>query len=104
MELRQLRYLVALAEERSFTRAAENEHVAQPALSQQIRRLESELGLALGERTTRRVSLTDAGELLVVRARRVLAELEAADTELQAPRGVTTRDVTHGAVDRKSGA
>src|ERR1035437_10390225 len=91
MELRQLRYLVALAEERSFTRAAENEHVAQPALSQQIRRLESELGLALVERTTRRVSLTDAGELLVVRARRVLAELEAADTAVQGPRGGTPR-------------
>ena len=98
MELRQLRYLVALAEERSFTRAAENEHVAQPALSQQIRRLESELGLALVERTTRRVSLTDAGELLVVRARRVLAELEAADTELQALRGLTTGHVTIGAM------
>src|ERR1035437_8771237 len=97
MELRQLRYLVALAEERSFTRAAENEHVAQPALSQQIRRLASERGLALVERPTRRVSLTDAGELLVVRARRVLAELEAADTELQAPRGVTKRDGTTGA-------
>jgi LysR family transcriptional activator of glutamate synthase operon len=98
MELRQLRYLVALAEERNFTRAAENEHVAQPALSQQIRRLEDELGLALVERTTRRASLTDAGELLVVRARRVLAELEAADTELQALRGLTTGHVTIGAM------
>src|ERR1035441_8377612 len=108
MELRQLRYLVALAEERNFTRAAEHEHVAQPALSQQIRRLEEEVGLALVERTTRRASLTDAGELLVVRARRVLAELEAADTELQALRGLTTGHVTIGAmhtmgpVDRKS--
>jgi LysR family transcriptional regulator, transcription activator of glutamate synthase operon len=98
MELRQLRYLVALAEERNFTRAAANEHIAQPALSQQIRRLESELGLALVERTTRRVSLTDAGELLVVRARRVLAELEAAKTELEALRGVQTGHVTVGAM------
>ena len=98
MELRQLRYLVALAEERNFTRAAEHEHVAQPALSQQIRRLEEEVGLALVERTTRRASLTDAGELLVVRARRVLAELEAADTELQALRGLTTGHVTIGAM------
>src|ERR1039458_9383764 len=86
MELRQLRYLVALAEERNFTRAAENEHVAQPALTQQSRRLEDEVGLALVERTTRRASLTDAGELLVVRARRVLAELEAADGEPQRAR------------------
>ena len=78
MELRQLRYLVALAEELSFTRAAANEHVAQPALSQQIRRLEEEVGLALVERTTRHVALTDAGQLLVVRARRMLSELEAA--------------------------
>jgi LysR family transcriptional activator of glutamate synthase operon len=98
MELRQLRYLVALAEERNFTRAAGNEHVAQPALSQQIRRLEDELGLALVERTTRRASLTDAGELLVVRARRVLAELEAAHTELEALRGLTTGHVTIGAM------
>ncbi|MGH2913734.1 MAG: LysR family transcriptional regulator, partial [Solirubrobacteraceae bacterium] len=73
MELRQLRYLVALAEELNFTRAAEREHVAQPALSQQIRRLEDEVGLALVERTTRHVALTQAGEVLVVRARHVLA-------------------------------
>src|SRR5450755_3758951 len=98
MDLRQLRYLVALSEEQNFTRAAAREHIAQPALSQQIRRLEDELGLALVERTTRRASLTDAGELLVVRARRVLAELEAADTELQALRGLTTGHVTIGAM------
>ncbi|HEY3727626.1 MAG TPA: LysR substrate-binding domain-containing protein [Solirubrobacteraceae bacterium] len=98
MELRQLRYLVALAEERNFTRAAASEHIAQPALSQQIRRLEAELGLALVERTTRRVSLTDAGELLMVRARRILAELEAAETELQALRGMYTGHVTIGAM------
>ena len=96
MELRQLRYLVALAEERNFTRAAAAEHIAQPALSQQIRRLEDELGLALVERTTRRVTLTDAGELLVVRARRILAELEAAGTELQALSGMFAGHVTIG--------
>ena len=61
MELRQLRYLVALADERHFTRAAAREHIAQPALSQQIRRLEQEVGLALVERTTRRVTVTEAG-------------------------------------------
>jgi LysR family transcriptional regulator, transcription activator of glutamate synthase operon len=98
MELRQLRYLVALAEEHNFTRAASSEHVAQPALSQQLRRLENELGLALVERTTRRVSLTEAGELLVVRARRILAELESAQTELQALRGMYTGHVTIGAM------
>src|SRR5438309_870298 len=75
MELRQLGYLVALAEERNFTRAAEREHIAQPALSQQIRRLENELGLALVERTTRHVAMTDAGLAAVARARRLLREL-----------------------------
>lgn len=98
MELRQLRYLVALADELNFTRAAEREHVAQPALSQQVRRLEEEVGLALVERTTRHVALTDAGELLVARARRVLAELAAAGTELQGLRGVDIGHVTIGAM------
>ena len=67
-------------------------------MSQQIRRLEDELGLAVVERTTRRVKLTDAGELLVVRARRILVELEAAETELQALRGMYTGHVTIGAM------
>jgi LysR family transcriptional regulator, transcription activator of glutamate synthase operon len=98
MDLRQLRYLVALAEELNFTRAAANEHIAQPALSQQIRRLEEELGLALVERTTRHVSLTEAGQLLVVRARRILAELDAAQSELAAVRGVDIGHVTIGAM------
>lgn len=98
MDLRQLRYLVALAEELNFTRAAANEHIAQPALSQQIRRLEDELGLALVERTTRHVSLTEAGQLLVVRARRILAELDAAGAELAAVRGVDIGHVTIGAM------
>lgn len=98
MDLRQLRYLVALSEELNFTRAAAAEHVAQPALSQQIRRLEEEVGIGLVERTTRRVSLTEAGELLVVRARRILAELETAAAELQALRGVDVGHVTIGAI------
>ncbi len=98
MELRQLRYLVALAEERSFTRAAAREHIAQPALSQQIRRLEAEVGVALVERTTRRVSLTGAGEMLVARGRRVLVEVEAAQAELQALTGIHTGLVRIGAM------
>ena len=98
MEVRQLRYMVALAEERSFTRAAEREHIAQPALSQQIQRLEREVGLALVERTTRRVTITEAGELLVARARRILAELAAANDELQSLRGVQAGHVTVGAI------
>jgi LysR family transcriptional activator of glutamate synthase operon len=96
MDLRQLRYLVALAEELNFTRAAAREHVAQPALSQQIRRLEDELGLALVQRTTRSVTITDAGEMLVRRARMIIAELEAAMEEMQALRGAWTGRVRLG--------
>jgi DNA-binding transcriptional LysR family regulator len=96
MELRQLRYFVALAEELNFTRAAAREHIAQPALSQQIRRLEDEVGLALVERTTRRVALTDAGTALVARARRIVAEVDSAHDEMQRLSGVQTGRVTVG--------
>jgi LysR family transcriptional activator of glutamate synthase operon len=82
MELRQLRYLVALAEEQHFTRAAQRLHIAQPALSQQIAKLERELGVALVERTTRRMAFTAAGELLLAHARRMVAEEAAARAEL----------------------
>lgn len=98
MELRQLRYLVALADERHFTRAAAREHIAQPALSQQIRRLEAEVGLALVERTTRRVAMTDAGHLLVARARRILAELDDAQAELGVLAGVRSGRLAVGAI------
>ena len=98
MELRQLRYLVAVAEEQHFTRAAAREHVAQPALSQQIQRLEAELGLTLVQRTTRRVAMTEAGELLVARARRAIAELEAAQAELQSLAGIQTGRLSVGAL------
>jgi LysR family transcriptional activator of glutamate synthase operon len=98
MNLRQLRYLVALADERHFTRAAAREHVAQPALSQQIRSLEAEVGMALVERTTRKVALTQAGELLVARARRALAELDAGQAELQSLAGVQAGRLSVGAL------
>ena len=78
MELRHLRYFVAIAEERSFTRAAERLWVAQPGLSTQIRRLESELGIQLFDRHTRGVDLTGAGELFLERARTALAAADAA--------------------------
>lgn len=76
MELRHLRYFIAVAEERSFSRAAERLHIAQPPLSQQIRRLEVDLGFALFERTPRGVKLTRAGDALLPGARWVL---QAAD-------------------------
>jgi DNA-binding transcriptional LysR family regulator len=98
MNLRQLRYLVALADERHFTRAAAREHVAQPALSQQIRSLERELGQPLVERTTRKVAMTQAGEMLVARARRALAELDAAQAELQSLAGVQAGRLSVGAM------
>jgi DNA-binding transcriptional LysR family regulator len=76
IELRHLRYFLAVAEMLHFTRAAEQLRIAQPALSQQIRRLESLLGYDLIIRSTRGVKLTDAGELLAQRARATLARVD----------------------------
>ena len=83
MQFQQLRYFVAVAETRHFTRAAERVHVAQPSLSQQIRALERELGAELFHRARGNITLTDAGEALLPLARRILADADTARHEVQ---------------------
>ncbi len=78
VELRQLRYFVAVAEELHFGRAAERLHMSQSPLSRAIRELERDLGLTLFRRTTRQVELTPAGEALLERARKAIAEFDLA--------------------------
>jgi DNA-binding transcriptional LysR family regulator len=89
MELRQLQYFAAVARHGHFTRAAEELYVTQPALSQQVRRLEAELGLALLRRTSRGVELTPAGEDLLVHAEAVLAEVARAREQMDRHAGVS---------------
>jgi LysR family hydrogen peroxide-inducible transcriptional activator len=98
MEIHQLRYFLAVARLRSFTRAAEREHVAQPSLSQQIRKLEDELGARLFNRLGRKVTLTPFGERFEQHAYRALAELEGAKQELAALTGLRTGNVSVGVI------
>ena len=88
MELRQLEYFLAVAEDLNFRRAAERLHMTQPPLSQQIRQLEIEMGLTLFDRSTRRVQLTAAGEVFRQSASRLLRQLQDSIAE--------ARDVASG--------
>ncbi|MFE7277362.1 MULTISPECIES: LysR family transcriptional regulator [Streptomyces] len=82
MDVRHARYVIALAEECHFGRAAQRLHVAQSALSQQLKQLEREIGTTLFARSTRRVELTEAGHHLVRHARSILAEVERAEEQM----------------------
>jgi len=81
MEMQQLRYVVAVARTANFSRAAELCHVSQPSLSQQIKKLEDELGERLFDRRKREAKLTSHGETFLLRARRILEEVDAAKRE-----------------------
>src|SRR5690606_25702982 len=83
MELRHLRYFIAVASSLNFTRAAERVHVTQSTLSHQIRQLEEEIGQALFERKGRRVVLTDAGESFLAYATRAMTVIDQGLSELK---------------------
>ncbi|WP_414719922.1 LysR family transcriptional regulator [Umezawaea sp.] len=98
MELRQLEYFVAVAEECHFTRAAKRVHVAQSGLSASIRSLEAELGAPLFVRSTRQVELTEAGRALLVEARRALGSVDAARDAVAAVQGLLRGSLSVGSL------
>ena len=98
MELHQLRYFCAVAEAGSFSRAAEQSHVSQPSLSQQIMKLEDELGARLFDRLGRSVRLTETGQTFLPRARAVLRELEAARGDVAEQKDSVGGTVTIGVI------
>ncbi len=98
MEIHQLRYFCAVARHGTFTRASEVEHVAQPSLSQQILKLEGELGSRLFDRLPRSAKLTVFGQAFLPKAERILRELEEAKTELLEMAGDEKGDVVLGII------
>ena len=98
MEVHQLRYFCAVAETGSFTRAAEREQVAQPSLSQQIMKLEVELGVRLFDRLGRAVRLTDMGQVFLPRARAILSEMRAAKEEVAEKQSTVSGPVCVGVI------
>lgn len=99
VDIKQLKALVTVAEAGSVTRAAELLHLVQPAVTRQIRTLEQELGVVLFERTRQGMRPTEAGAVMVDRARRALNELERARAEVQPTPGVVTGVVTVGLLE-----
>ncbi|MFF1809283.1 LysR family transcriptional regulator [Streptomyces sp. NPDC058251] len=104
MDLRHLKYFLAVAETRNFTQAAASCYVAQSALSQQIARLEKDVGTALFSRTSRAVRLTAAGELLEPLARRILADVDNAQAALDDLAGLRRGRLRLGLVQTLAGA
>jgi LysR family hydrogen peroxide-inducible transcriptional activator len=98
MELQQLRYFCAIADTGSFSRAAQQTHVSQPSLSQQIRKLEDELGVRLFDRPGRPVQLTELGRAFLPRARAVLRDLEAARSEVVERKTSTSGPISVGVI------
>jgi DNA-binding transcriptional LysR family regulator len=98
MQMRQLEYVVAVAEEGTFTRAAERVHVAQPAISQQVAQLERELGERLFDRSDRRVLLTPAGEAFLPHARATLAAARAGRDAVGELKGVLAGRLVLGTI------
>lgn len=98
MELRQLQYFVVVARQRHFTRAAASLGVAQPALSQQIRQLEDELGVRLLDRSSRPVALTEAGVAFLARAERIVAEARLAQEDVREYAGIGRGRLVVGAL------
>jgi LysR family transcriptional regulator, hydrogen peroxide-inducible genes activator len=98
MELQQLRYFCAIADTGSFSRAAQQTHVSQPSLSQQIRKLEDELGARLFDRLGRTVRLTELGQAFLPGARAVLRDLEAARSEVVEHKSTVAGSVSVGVI------
>ena len=96
MEMQQLRYVVAVARTGNFSRAAEQCHVSQPSLSQQIQKLEEELGERLFDRMKREAKLTSQGEAFLRRAIRILEEVDAAKREATDARDLLRGTLTVG--------
>ena len=98
MEIHQIRYFCAVARAGNFTRAAHHEHVAQPSLSQQVRKLEDELGTRLFDRLGRTVRLTSFGETFLPRAEAILRQVIEAKQEIEEMSGIEKGKLTIGAI------